>query len=198
MKKEISILAALVVAIALFVMLRPVDSKQAGNSMNQVVVIETSRGNIEMQIDSAHAPITSANFLKYVNEGFYNGTIFHRVIPGFMAQGGGFTPDGKEKQTHEPITLESKNGLKNRRGTIAMARTSEPNSATSQFFINVADNYFLDYAPGNDGYAVFGTVIKGMGVVDAIVAIKTGQKGPFSDWPLQDIIINGAYVKKSA
>ncbi len=197
MKKEIAIIAVLVVAAALFVVLRPITNEQDGNLMNQIAVMETSKGNIEIQIDSEKAPITAANFLRYVNEGFYNGTIFHRVIPGFMIQGGGFTPDGKEKQTHDAIKLESNNGLKNRRGTIAMARTSVPDSATSQFFVNVADNHFLDYAPGNDGYAVFGTMTKGMEVVDLIAAVKTGQKGYFSDWPLQDVVIKKAYIKNA-
>lgn len=162
----------------------------------ETVVIETSKGAIEVEIDREKAPVTVANFLNYVNSGFYDGTIFHRVIPGFMVQGGGFTPTGQEKQTGPPIKLESNNGLKNKVGTVAMARTSVPDSATSQFFINVADNSFLDYATGNDGYAVFGSVISGMDVVNSIAAVKTGNKGSYSDWPVQDVVITKAYVKK--
>lgn len=159
------------------------------------VVLETSKGNIEIQLDSKNAPITTANFLSYVNEGFYDGTVFHRVIPGFMAQGGGFTPDGTQKPVKDPIKLESKNGLRNKIGTVAMARTSVPDSATSQFFINVADNGFLDYAPGNDGYAVFGNVTKGMDVVNAIVAVKTETRGFNADWPVEDVVIKKVTVK---
>ena len=177
-------------------MLNPLNGEKEETAMNRIVVIETTKGNIEIQLDNVNAPITTANFLFYVNEGFYNGTIFHRVIPSFMIQGGGFTPDGAEKQTRDAIKLESKNGLKNKRGTIAMARTSVPDSATSQFFINVVDNNFLDYVLGNDGYAVFGAVTKGMDVVDSIAIVKTGDKGVFSDWPLENIIIKSVYVKK--
>ncbi|MBI2085326.1 MAG: peptidyl-prolyl cis-trans isomerase [Candidatus Aenigmarchaeota archaeon] len=196
MKKEIVIGVVLLTAVLLFIVSKPIINGQSGNDMNKIVVLETSKGNVEVQLDNVNAPITTANFLRYVNEGFYNGTIFHRVMPGFMAQGGGFTPNGTEKQTHEAIKLESNNGLKNKRGTIAMARTSVPDSATSQFFINAVDNSFLDYAHGNDGYAVFGSVTKGMEVVDSILSVKTGDRGSFSDWPLQDIVIKGAYVKK--
>ncbi|MBI3413523.1 MAG: peptidyl-prolyl cis-trans isomerase [Candidatus Aenigmarchaeota archaeon] len=196
MKKETAIFAVLTALIAFFISTGTMASKENGIKMDGIVILETSNGNIEIQLDSAHAPITVANFLKYVNEGFYNGTIFHRAIPNFMAQAGGFTSDGTEKQTHEPIKLESNNGLSNKRGMIAMARTNDPDSATSQFFINVADNYFLDYGRGNDGYAVFGNVTKGMDVADAIVSVKTGDRGFFSDWPVEDIIIKGAYVKK--
>jgi peptidyl-prolyl cis-trans isomerase B (cyclophilin B) len=131
-----------------------------------------------------------------VSEGFYDGTVFHRVIPGFMIQGGGFTPDGAQKPTHGQIKLESSNGLKNKVGTIAMARTSIPDSATSQFFISIADNGFLDYAPGNDGYAVFGMVTKGMDVVNAIAAVKTSTRDGNGDWPVEDVVIKKVSVKK--
>ncbi|NJL43794.1 MAG: peptidyl-prolyl cis-trans isomerase [Nitrosarchaeum sp.] len=154
-----------------------------------MVVIETSEGVIELELDAGKAPVTVENFLGYVDAGFYDGTIFHRVIDGFMIQGGGFTPDGSQKKTRAPILLESGNGLRNARGTIAMARTSVPDSATSQFFINVVDNAFLDKAPGNDGYAVFGRVTKGMDVVDRIAKVSTRSKGGNRDWPVQDVVI---------
>jgi peptidyl-prolyl cis-trans isomerase B (cyclophilin B) len=170
--------------------------KTQGDKMENVVVIETSKGNIEVALDADKAPITVANFLKYANEGFYDGTIFHRVIPRFMIQGGGFMPDGSEKETHAPIKLESKNGLKNAVGTIAMARTNVPDSATSQFFINLVNNSFLDYRPGNDGYAVFGTVVKGMDVVQAIGMVRTASKGYNDDWPVEDVVIKRVYMKK--
>jgi len=163
---------------------------------NKVIVIETSMGNIEVELEMDKAPITTDNFMNYVESGFYEGTIFHRVIPNFMVQGGGFSPNGSQKSTLKPIKLESQNGLKNLRGTIAMARTNVPDSATSQFFINTKDNSFLDYAPGNPGYAVFGKVVKGMDVVDAIEKIKTTTKGYYEDWPVEDIIIKKVYVKK--
>ena len=159
------------------------------------LVLETSMGTIELELDSKKAPITVANFVEYVQEGNYDGTIFHRVIPGFMIQGGGFTPQGVQKDTKDPIILESDNGLKNNRGTIAMARTSVPDSATCQFFINLIDNDFLNYGSGNDGYAVFGKVVEGMDVVDSIARVNTGDRGQYQDWPLQDVVINRAYVK---
>lgn len=161
-----------------------------------IVVMETTKGTIEIELDSENAEVTVLNFVGYVEDGFYDGTVFHRVIPGFMIQGGGFTQDGTEKPTNDPIELESDNGLKNVRGTIAMARTSVPDSATSQFFINLVDNEFLDRRPGNDGYAVFGTVIKGMDVVDAIAGVGTSPRGYFEDWPLENIVITKAHLKK--
>jgi len=164
--------------------------------MTEIAVLETTKGNIEIELNRAKAPITVANFVTYVNEGFYNGTIFHRVMDGFMVQGGGFTPDGNEKDTHATIKLESNNGLHNGVGTIAMARTNAPNSATSQFFINVADNAFLDYSSGNAGYAVFGKVISGMDTVNKIKAVETTSKLGNDDWPIEDVIITGAYMKK--
>jgi cyclophilin family peptidyl-prolyl cis-trans isomerase len=161
-----------------------------------IVVMETTKGTIEIELDSKNAEVTVLNFIGYVKDGFYDGTVFHRVIPGFMIQGGGFTQDGTEKPTNDPIELESDNGLKNVRGAIAMARTSVPDSATSQFFINLVDNEFLDHRPGNDGYAVFGSVVKGMDVVDAIAGVRTGPRGSFEDWPLDDIVITKAHLKK--
>jgi cyclophilin family peptidyl-prolyl cis-trans isomerase len=162
---------------------------------NPVVVLQTSLGNIEVELAMEEAPITVANFLSYVESGHYNGTIFHRVMDGFMIQGGGFTPDGVQKPTQAPIVLESQNGLKNRAGTVAMARTNAPNSATSQFFINVKDNSFLDYTQGNPGYAVFGHVVDGSEVVNLIRQVPTGNKGPHQNWPLQDVVIEKAYVQ---
>lgn len=160
------------------------------------VVLETTKGNIELEFDATRAPITVANFVEYVVDGHFDGTIFHRVIPEFMIQGGGFTPQGAQKETRDPIRLESDNGLKNDRGTIAMARTSDPDSATSQFFINLIDNDFLNRASGSDGYAVFGTVVEGMDVVDAIAGVQTGSRGPYQNWPLEDVVITRAYVKE--
>lgn len=153
------------------------------------VLMETSKGNIELALDKDKAPVTVENFLRYVDEGFYNGTIFHRVISGFMIQGGGLTGDMQKKPTHAPIKNEADNGLSNRRGTIAMARTSEPNSATSQFFINHKDNPNLDY-PSYGGYAVFGKVTKGMDVVDTIAATPTGVKAGRQNVPVETIFIN--------
>jgi cyclophilin family peptidyl-prolyl cis-trans isomerase len=161
----------------------------------QVAVLETSRGIIKLELDAERAPVTVANFVQYVEDGFYDGTVFHRVIPGFMIQGGGYAPDGSGKPTREPIELESANGLKNLRGTIAMARTMVADSATSQFFINLEDNDFLDHSTGFDGYAVFGRVVEGMDVVDAIAAVETGIRGYFEDWPVEDIVITRAYIE---
>jgi cyclophilin family peptidyl-prolyl cis-trans isomerase len=154
------------------------------------ILMKTSMGEIEMSLDKEKAPKTVENFIKYLQEGFYDGTIFHRVIKDFMIQGGGFTEAMQKKQTHDPVENEAKNGLKNRRGSIAMARTSAPHSATAQFFINHKDNNFLDY-PGRDGwgYAVFGEVTKGMEVVDSIAQQPTGVTGGMRDVPKTPIII---------
>ncbi len=164
----------------------------------QTVRLSTTQGDIVLQLDAAKAPKTVDNFVQYVKAGHYNGTIFHRVIDGFMIQGGGMTPDMKEKATRAPIPLESKNGLKNLRGTVAMARTMDPNSATAQFFVNVKDNAFLDAAQSQDGngYAVFGKVVQGMDVVDKIRKVPTGQKGMHGDVPVQPIIIKQATLEK--
>ncbi len=159
------------------------------------VVLSTNHGKITLELDAEKAPKSVENFLAYVNAGHYNGTIFHRVIDGFMIQGGGFEPGMKQKSTNEPVENEAKNGLKNDTYTVAMARTSDPHSATAQFFINVGDNDFLN-CPGSDGwgYCVFGKVIEGTEVVDAIRAVKTGRKSMFSDVPLEDVIIEKAEV----
>lgn len=166
------------------------------------VRLETNMGNIVVELYPDKAPKTVANFLQYVRDGFYNGTIFHRVISNFMIQGGGFTKDYKRKQTRPPIMNEADNGLKNLRGTIAMARTFEPHSATAQFFINVVDNPFLDHkndTPRGWGYAVFGKVVKGMDVVDKIRNVPTGHAGPFpQDAPLKQVVIEKAEVVKPA
>ena len=153
------------------------------------VVIQTSEGDITVKLFADKSPITVANFLAYVDSGFYNGTIFHRVIPDFMIQGGGFDPDMNEKGTSDPIVNESKNRLHNTRGTLAMARTNDPNSATSQFFINHRSNLNLDWAPGREGYAVFGEVVEGMEVVDFIAMTPTGRAGRMGDVPKQAIVI---------
>ncbi|MEZ0274162.1 MAG: peptidylprolyl isomerase [Roseimicrobium sp.] len=157
--------------------------------------IETSKGTIELVLDEVKAPITVQNFISYAGKGHYEGTIFHRVIPGFMIQGGGFTADMNQKPVDKPITIESQNGLKNARGSIAMARTNDPNSATSQFFINVKDNANLDF-PSFDGhgYAVFGKVTKGLDIVDAIVGVPTTRKGPHADVPAEAITITKVTV----
>lgn len=160
-----------------------------------VVVLETNKGVIKIQMDREHAPISVENFVNYVNDGFYDGLIFHRVIRDFMIQGGGFTPDTQHKQGGDPIKNEASNGLLNVRGSIAMARTSQPDSATSQFFINLIDNPFLDY-PNNGGYAVFGNVIEGMEVVDEIGLVLTETKNGHRDWPKVDIVIEKAYIAK--
>ncbi len=164
----------------------------------QNVKITTSLGDIVVQLDAAKAPKTVDNFLQYVKSGHYNGTVFHRVIDGFMIQGGGMTPDLKEKATRAPIPLESRSGLSNQRGTIAMARTNVPDSATAQFFINVKDNAFLDAArsPDGNGYAVFGKVTAGLDVVDKIRKVETGMRGPFSDVPVQPVIIKQVTIEK--
>lgn len=163
---------------------------------NPRVKLETTKGTIVLELDQAKAPITVGNFLEYVRSGFYDGTIFHRVIPNFMVQGGGFTANVEQKPTREAIVNESANGLLNKRGTIAMARTSDPNSATAQFFINLVDNSFLDKASAQDGvgYCVFGKVVEGMKVVDVIAAVQTGNAGPLQNVPLQHIVITKASV----
>lgn len=163
---------------------------------NPRVVLETGMGNITLELYPTQAPLTVKNFLTYVDEKFYEGTIFHRVIRGFMIQGGGMTADMGEKPTHTPIRNEANNGLKNDRGTIAMARTQVPDSATAQFFINAKDNAFLNFRSKTVegyGYCVFGKVIKGMDVVDAIEAVATGNKGYHQDVPLKPVVILKAY-----
>jgi len=161
------------------------------------VKLTTTLGEIIIQLNAEKAPVSAENFLNYVKEGFYEGTIFHRVIPGFMAQGGGFTKDFNQKAVHDPIKNEADNGLKNTRGSVAMARTNVPDSATAQFFINYKDNGFLDHTsptPNGWGYAVFGTVISGMDVVDKMAEIPTGNKGMYQDVPKTDIVIEKAEI----
>ena len=157
-----------------------------------VVVLETSLGTIKVALDKAKAPLSVANFLEYTRARHYDGTIFHRVMPGFMIQGGGLDPSMKEKQPRPPIRNEARNGLSNRRGTIAMARTNDPNSATAQFFINLKDNLRLDFGMSGAGYAVFGEVIEGMDVVDKIAAVPTTSKAGHDDVPMVAVVIKSA------
>ena len=163
-------------------------------NLNPRVLLSTNVGDITLQLDAAKAPKSTANFLAYVQSGHYDGLVFHRVIRGFMVQGGGYDAKYDQKRTNAPIENEAKNGLKNKRGTVAMARTSDPHSASSQFFINHADNSFLDY-PGQDGwgYAVFGEVVDGLGVVDQIADAPTGSARPFGrDVPVTQVVIQSA------
>jgi len=160
--------------------------------MNPQVILNTSLGDITIALDREKAPITTENFLGYVGAGHFDGTVFHRVIPGFMIQGGGFTAEMRQRPTNSSIENEADNGLKNERGTIAMARTSDPHSATSQFFINLTDNSFLDHKTKNAqgwGYAVFGRVVEGLEVVDAIAQVPTGTHGSHSDVPKEPVLI---------
>ncbi len=161
-----------------------------------MIKLHTNQGVIALELDAEKAPKTVANFIAYVEAGHYDGTIFHRVIKGFMIQGGGFEPGMKQKATQAPIENEAKNGLRNETGTIAMARTSDPHSASAQFFINVADNDFLDNDKCQDGwgYCVFGKVVEGMDVVDKIKGVKTGRSGFHQDVPVEDVVIERAEV----
>ena len=162
-----------------------------------MILFETTLGNITIELFETDSPETTANFKQYVEDGFYNGTIFHRVIDGFMIQGGGFEPGMIQKDTREPILNEASNGLSNNRGTIAMARTMDPHSATAQFFINVTDNDFLNFrseTPDGFGYCVFGRVFDGLDVVDAIKAVETTHRAGHSDVPRDDVIINQASI----
>jgi len=185
--KSSILLAAAAVALAL-----------SGPALAQKVRLDTSAGDIVLELNAQKAPKTVANFLQYVKAGHYDGTVFHRVIPGFMIQGGGMKADLSEKPTRAPIALESRNGLTNVRGSVAMARTGDPNSATSQFFVNVADNAFLDQANSRDGngYAVFGKVVQGMDVVDKIVAVPTHSVGPNQNVPVMPVTLRKASVEK--
>lgn len=161
------------------------------------VNLETNFGKIVLELDDAKAPATVANFVEYVNAGHYSGTIFHRVIPGFMIQGGGFTLDMKQKPTNAPVKNEADNGLKNDKYTVAMARTNDPHSATAQFFVNVSDNGFLNHtapSPQGWGYTVFGKVVEGTEVVDKIAAVSTGSKGGHQDVPRDEVVIESASV----
>ena len=162
-----------------------------------MVKLNTNKGTIVLELDAKAAPETVANFMQYAKDGFYNGTIFHRVIDGFMIQGGGMEPGMKEKPTRDSIKNEADNGLKNERGTIAMARTPDPHSASSQFFINVNDNHFLNFTAPNEqgfGYCVFGKVADGMDVVDEIKGVATGSAGHHQDVPTEDVVIESVEV----
>jgi cyclophilin family peptidyl-prolyl cis-trans isomerase len=163
-----------------------------------VVVLETSLGRIRIGLYDDKSPVTTENFLKYVRKGHFNGTLFHRVMPTFMIQGGGMTPDMNEKPTDPPIRNEARNGLRNSRGTVAMARTNDPNSATAQFFINLKDNASLDFGIRGAGYAVFGEVLEGMDVVDKIAAVQTTRRGQHDDVPVTPVLITSAKVEGSA
>ncbi len=169
----------------------------AGGALGQQVQLSTTMGDIVIELDAAKAPKTVANFLQYVQSGHYDGTVFHRVIDGFMVQGGGFNAEMGEKPGRAPIALE-RSGLRNDKGTVAMARTANPDSATAQFFINLQDNAFLNATNARDGngYAVFGKVISGMDVVDRIRAVPTGRKGPHENVPLQPVSITRAQLKR--
>lgn len=162
---------------------------------NPQVLFSTSLGDITIELFADKAPIAVKNFLAYVDSGFYNGTTFHRVIPGFVIQGGGFTSGMVQKKTFPPIKNEADNGLKNSRGTLSMARTSDINSATSQFFVNLKDNAMLDNNPNSFGYAVFGKVVAGIEVVDKIAQVPRGNRGPYQDVPMADIVVKTAKRK---
>lgn len=188
----------LTLILLILLLLAPLNTMGAG-SENPQVVIETSMGNIVLELFPGQATKTVDNFLGYVRWGHYDGTVFHRVMPNFMIQGGGLSSDMKEKSTGMSIKNEADNGLKNKRGTVAMARTQDPHSATAQFFINIKDNKFLDHTAETSqgwGYAVFGKVIEGMDVVDAISKVKTGTKGSYQNVPLEPVFIVKATVKK--
>ena len=163
-----------------------------------MITLHTNFGDIQLQLNAEKAPLTVANFMKYVEDGFFDGTIFHRVIDGFMIQGGGFTEDMSQKRSGEPVKNEANNGLSNRKGTIAMARTSDPHSATAQFFININDNTFLDFKAENSqgwGYCVFGEVVEGMDVVEKIKGVNTGNRGMHQDVPLEAVVIQSVSVQ---
>ena len=157
-----------------------------------MIRLETTLGSFDVELDDEAAPLSAANFLAYVEDGFFDGTLFHRVIPGFMIQGGGMTAGLAQKDARAPIQNEAKNGLKNKRGTLSMARTNDIHSATSQFFVNLVDNAFLDHSPGNYGYAVFGRVTAGMETVDKIAQVKTGRSRGHGDVPLEDVVVISA------
>src|SRR4030066_1830115 len=181
---------SLIVAVSMIMMV--VSGEAEAEDKNPVVLMETSSGNIKKEVDRKNAPISAKNFLSYVDDKFYDGTIFHRVIDNFMIQGGGFTSDMQQKQTKAQIKNEASNGLKNKRGTLAMARTMVVDSATAQFFINVVDNDSLDHrdtSPQGYGYAVFGKVVEGMDVVDKIKGVKTGTKMGHGDVPMEAVVI---------
>jgi len=162
-----------------------------------MIRFETSLGDFTIEFFDKEAPESVANFTRYIEEGFFDGTIFHRIVPGFVIQGGGFTEDMSQKKTKAPIKNEADNGLKNKRGTLSMARTNDINSATSQFFVNLKDNDFLDHSRGNFGYAVFAKVTDGMNVVDKIAAVETGRKKGFDDVPVEAVTMKSVQLVKS-
>ncbi len=196
MKTTLPLLAVLVFA-GLTGSTQAQENKPVSDTPTVTVVMETSKGTIEIELDRAKAPGTVANFVNYVKKGQYDGVIFHRVIPDFMIQGGGFTVEMEQKPTDAPIENEAKNGLKNVRGSIAMARTSNPHSASAQFFINLKDNGFLDY-PGQDGwgYCVFGKVTSGLDVIDKIAQVSTGSKNGHQNVPTEPVLIKSAKIKE--
>ena len=194
----IFVTALFAVAVAAAPTAAPLQTPAGPAVSGPVVVLETTMGDIRIALDEQKAPVSVKNFLAYARAGHYDGTIFHRVIPRFMVQGGGMDATMKEKATRAPIRNEAANKLRNDRGTVAMARTAEPNSATSQFFINVKNNASLDYGIGGAGYAVFGTVIVGMDVVDRIVAVPTTSKGGHQDVPVTPVVIKRARVEGAA
>lgn len=157
-----------------------------------MIRFETTHGAFTVELFEKSAPLTVANFLQYVDDGFFDGTIFHRIVPGFVIQGGGLTREFDQKKTRAPVQNEAANGEKNERGSLSMARTEEIHSATSQFFVNLTDNEFLDHRPGNHGYAVFGRIKDGMDVIDKIAKVKTGRRKQYTDAPLEDVIITSA------
>ncbi len=157
-----------------------------------MVRFETSHGAFAVELYDEDAPQTVENFLRYVDEGYFAGTIFHRIVPGFVIQGGGLTADFAQKKTHPPVRNEAANGVRNQRGTLSMARTDDVHSATSQFFVNLADNDFLDHRPGQYGYAVFGCITEGMDVIDRIATVGTGRRKGYTDAPLEDVLITQA------
>lgn len=161
-----------------------------------LIRFETSHGAFTVELFPKEAPISVENFLRYVDDGHFDGTIFHRIVPGFVIQGGGLDAQFRNKRTRAPIRNEAKNGLKNQRGTLSMARTSEVDSATSQFFVNLSDNDFLDHSARDFGYAVFGRVTEGMDVVDKIAAVKTGRRQGYQDAPLEDVVVVSARVSR--
>lgn len=200
----IPLLTVLIAGCATSQVVTPEPQNEVNNKLTEekqmetkVILIKTSLGDIKAELYPDKAPVTVENFIQYVDDGFYNGTIFHRVMPGFMVQGGGFTEDRVQKETNDAIKIESDNGLKNDRGTLAMARTRIPDSATSQFFVNLVDNDFLNYrSPDEDGYGytVFGKVIEGMDVVDQIAKVQTGSNGMHQDWPVENVVIEKVEV----
>ncbi len=188
------IIAVIAIVAVFFIMIRNTGLTGKAIGSQTKVLLKTSMGDIVIELYKDKSPITVENFLSYVKEGAYDGTVFHRVIDEFMIQGGGFTPDGKQKPTREPIKLESNNGLKNEKYTLAMARTTIPDSAANQFFINTNNNEFLNYGVRDEGYAVFGKVIKGQEVVDKIGKSQTTAKNGMTDWPVKNVIIEKAEI----